>query len=64
MSKTTTRNQIIAVTCRRLVADDRGATAVEYALLACGIAAAIAATVFGFGEELKTNFYDKIAALL
>jgi Flp pilus assembly pilin Flp len=47
-----------------LVADDRGATAIEYALIAAGVGAAIAATVFGFGSELKTTFYDKIAALL
>jgi pilus assembly protein Flp/PilA len=47
-----------------LTADDRGATAIEYGLIACGVAAAIAATVFGFGSNLKTVFYDKIAAML
>ena len=49
---------------RQCLADDRGATAIEYALVACGVGAAIAATVFGFGSSLKTTFYDKIAALL
>ena len=48
----------------RFLADERGATAIEYALVACGVGAAIAATVFGFGSNLKTVFYDKIAALL
>ena len=49
---------------RRSLADDRGATAIEYALIACGVGAAIAATVFGFGSSIKTTLYDKIAALL
>jgi pilus assembly protein Flp/PilA len=49
---------------RRYLGDDRGATAIEYALVAAGVGAAIAATVFGFGSNLKTVFYDKIAALL
>jgi pilus assembly protein Flp/PilA len=48
----------------RLAADQRGATAIEYAMIAAGIGATIAATVFSFGSALKTTFYDKIAALL
>jgi hypothetical protein len=32
-------------------------------VVAAGVGAAIA-TVFGFGSELKTTFYDKTAALL
>jgi Flp pilus assembly pilin Flp len=47
-----------------LVSDERGATAIEYAMVAAGIGGAVAATVFSFGSQLKTNFYDKIAALL
>ena len=47
-----------------LARDERGATAIEYALIACGVGAAIASTVFGFGSDLKTVFYDKIAAIL
>jgi len=49
---------------RECLVDDRGATAIEYALIASAIGATIAATVFGFGSNLKTVFYDKIAALL
>ena len=50
---------------RELIAtDERGATAIEYAMIAAGIGAAIAATVFGFGSELKSTFYEKIAGLL
>ena len=44
--------------------DESGATAIEYALMASGIGAAIAATVFGFGSDLKTTLYDKIATAL
>jgi hypothetical protein len=33
-------------------------------VVASGVGAAIAATVFSFGSELKTTFYDKTAALL
>jgi pilus assembly protein Flp/PilA len=43
--------------------DEQGATAIEYALIASGIGAAIAATVWSFGSSLKTNFYDVIAAM-
>jgi Flp pilus assembly pilin Flp len=46
----------------RLEADERGATAIEYALLASGIAAALAATVFSVGSSTR-NLYASIAAL-
>lgn len=49
---------------RAFARDDRGSTAIEYALMASGIAVAIAATVFSFGSDLKSTFYDKIAAIL
>jgi Flp pilus assembly pilin Flp len=42
-----------------LTSDERGATAIEYALIACGVGAAIASTVFSFGSDLKTTFYDR-----
>ena len=40
------------VTARRLLADDGGATAIEYALLAAMIAVGIFASVMGMGETL------------
>ena len=49
---------------RQFLANDHGATAIEYALIACGVGAAIASTVFSFGSNLKSTFYDKIAAML
>ena len=33
-----------------------GATAIEYGLIAAGISLAIAAAVWGFGDELRTLF--------
>jgi pilus assembly protein Flp/PilA len=58
------KSRALAARLRAFRADDRAATAIEYALVASGVAAAIAATVFNFGSDLKTTFYDKIAALL
>ena len=46
------------------VADDRGATAIEYALVASGVAGAIISVVYGLGSQVKTTLYDKIAATL
>jgi len=64
MSNKTKLRTTIDLMRQCLTSDEHGATAIEYALIACGVAAAIASTVFGFGSELKTTFYDKIAAML
>lgn len=40
------------------VRSERGATAIEYGLIAAGIAVAIAAVVFTFGEELRAMFEE------
>lgn len=37
---------------------EKGATAIEYGLIAAGIAVAISAVVFTFGEELAGMFGD------
>jgi pilus assembly protein Flp/PilA len=41
---------------RRFCADETGATAIEYALIAAGIAMVIITTVNGLGTNLKTKF--------
>ena len=64
MSKKSKLRVTIPVVLARLAVDERGATAIEYAMIAAGVGATIAATVFSFGAQLKTTFYDKIAALL
>ncbi|MCK1515227.1 Flp family type IVb pilin [Bradyrhizobium sp. 190] len=40
----------------RFVKDESGATAIEYGLIAAGIAIAIIAAVQGVGTQLSTNF--------
>ena len=47
----------------RFAADERGATAIEYALIASGVGMAIITTVFGLGSQLQTGWYNKIAAI-
>ncbi len=63
MPRTSTLRTIIAPACARFIADEQGATAIEYAMIAAGIGAFVSATVFGVGSALKANFYDKLAAL-
>jgi pilus assembly protein Flp/PilA len=43
-------------TLRRFLADESGATAIEYGLIAAGIALAIIAVVNGIGAKLNTKF--------
>jgi pilus assembly protein Flp/PilA len=40
----------------KFASDETGATAIEYCLIACGIAFAIIATVQGIGPQLNTKF--------
>ena len=41
---------------REFIADETGATAIEYGLIAAGIALAIISAVQGVGTKLSTNF--------
>jgi pilus assembly protein Flp/PilA len=41
---------------RKFIADESGATAIEYGLIAAGIALAIIAAVNGLGTKLNTKF--------
>jgi pilus assembly protein Flp/PilA len=45
------------------IADQSGATAIEYAMIASGIGVAIASIVWTLGTEIKTNLFDKVAAI-
>jgi len=47
----------------RFVTDDKGATAIEYGLIAAGIAVAIIATVQALGTNLNTTFSSVSTAL-
>jgi pilus assembly protein Flp/PilA len=48
----------------RMLADARGATAIEYALIASGICVAIMSAVWSLGDKVMTTFYDKLALLI
>jgi pilus assembly protein Flp/PilA len=48
---------------KRFMADERGATAIEYGLIAAGIAVAIIATVQALGTTLNTTFSSVSTAL-
>jgi pilus assembly protein Flp/PilA len=47
----------------KFLADQSAATAIEYCLIACGIAFAIIATVQGIGPQLNTKFTSVNASL-
>lgn len=55
--------KLIAQSYALFKADERGATAIEYGLIAAGIAVAISAAVFTFGGDLNTLFEDLGGAL-
>jgi pilus assembly protein Flp/PilA len=50
-------------TLRRFVRDERGATAIEYALIASGVSIVIAATIIALGASVK-GFYTTVAAAM
>ena len=54
----------IIASVARFARDERGATAIEYALVASGIAVAIASTVVTLGSAVKNNLYGNVAAAL
>jgi len=47
----------------QFVANDRGATAIEYGLLAAGVAGAIIAVVVGLGSSLNATYSSVSSAL-
>jgi pilus assembly protein Flp/PilA len=47
----------------RFLRDNTGATSIEYAMIACGIAVAIVAAVNGLGSKVETNFLSVSTAL-
>ena len=51
----------IITSMARFMRDERGATAIEYALVASGIAVAIASTVVSLGSAVKNNLYGNVA---
>ena len=54
----------IGSTFRRFCADESGATAIEYAMIASGVGVTVAGAVFSLGSHIKTGLYEKIASIL
>ena len=61
--KTTALGSMLALLRRRVAGNEQGATAIEYAMIASGVGAAVAAAVWSVGSTLKANFYDSLAAM-
>ena len=55
--------KLVLRSARNFVNDTGGATAIEYALIAAGIGAAVASTIWGLGDTIKTTFYDKLLSM-
>jgi pilus assembly protein Flp/PilA len=46
----------------RFAHDERGATAIEYSVVAAGVAMAVAGAIRVLGNNVLTNLYDQLAA--
>ena len=57
------KGHTMRVLIRKFVTDERGATAIEYGLIAAGISVAIIAVVQSFGSSLNTTFTSVSTAL-
>jgi pilus assembly protein Flp/PilA len=55
-----TGSQIRAEICR-FAADQRGATAIEYAIIASGISVAIIVSVWAVGATVRDDLFQKVA---
>jgi Flp pilus assembly pilin Flp len=62
MSRKSQLRPIMAVLRERLAADEQGATAIEYALIASGVGAAVAATVYNLGATTQ-GLYSQLSSL-
>jgi pilus assembly protein Flp/PilA len=60
---TRTRPAITKQPVRRFLRDESGATAIEYALIASGIAVAIATTIVSLGSSVK-GLYTGVATAM
>ena len=56
MNATQVGNQIMKSIIKSFIQDESGATAIEYGLIAAGIAIAIITAVNGLGTKLSSNF--------
>jgi pilus assembly protein Flp/PilA len=59
----TTWGFVVTSRVKRFLQDESGATAIEYGLIAAGIAVAIITVINGLGTKLKTTFSSVQSAL-
>jgi pilus assembly protein Flp/PilA len=57
------KQPIIGALLHRFLNDENGATAIEYAMIASGIAVAIAATIVNLGSSVK-GLYTSVATAM
>ncbi len=57
------QKRTIFTTARYFMRDDRGATSIEYAMIASGVAVVIAATITSLGSTVKTLFTNVSTSL-
>ena len=62
MSKKSQLHLIMTLLCERLAPDQQGATAIEYALIASGVGAVVAATVYNLGSTTQ-GLYAHLSSL-
>jgi pilus assembly protein Flp/PilA len=58
-----TPNTGIVTILRRFLRDDSGATSIEYAVIASGIAAVLVATIMNLGSSVK-GMYSSVATAM
>ena len=63
VTKTQTTFYLMQNVMKRLARDKKGATAIEYGLIAAGIAVAIIAAVFALGDDIK-GFFEGVSTKL
>jgi len=61
MISSTRRSIVISI--RRFLRDERAATAIEYAMIASGIAVAIAATIVSLGSSVQ-GLYSSVSTAM
>ena len=59
--KISTLGATLSLLRRRITDDEQGATAIEYAIIASGVGAAVAATVFNVGSSTKAMFANSLS---
>jgi pilus assembly protein Flp/PilA len=62
MIRKTKLTSILTLLRARVATDEQGATAIEYALIAAGVGAAVSVTVWNLGSTTR-NLYASLAAM-